>query len=215
MDYPIPLLLRYPYYLDPHVLNSLKGGLAVLISESNKLVIQGSVFTSDNPLPVGEEGTIWPSRFHAELYLKKDLQEFQVWQKEQNRLKEQQQTQLRIQKAQARQEASDEFYRRHPIPFAFSIKIKEALSGLSASSWGDGQKRNTVYHIYTQEEVRLGRLYRPKGEFLCSPVKSRSGANWSDSLGKDSHRLDADGIKQVPTCKRCLDILKRFSKTSV
>lgn len=214
MDYPKPLLLHYPYHLDPCTLNSLKRGLSVQITESKQLIIHGSVFTSDDPLPVGEEGTIWPSRFYAELYLKKELEAYLIWQQQQQQLNEQQQAALRIQKAQARRQASDEFYRSRRIPFAFSIEIKEVLSGLSAGSWGDGQRKNTVYHIYTKEEVSQGRFHRPKGEFLCSSVKSRSGANWSDSLGQDSHQLDADGVRQVPTCKRCLEILERFSITN-
>ena len=212
MDYPIPLLLHYPYHLDPCVLNSLKGGLTVQITDSRQLVIHGSVFTSDNPLPVGEEGTLWPNRFFAELYLRKEMQAYLTWQQQQ--IIEQQQAELRVQKALARREASDQFYHTHPVPFAYSIEIKEVLSGLSAGSWGDGQRRNSVYHIYTQEEVSQGRFYRPKGEFLCSSVKSRSGANWSDSLGRDSHQFDEDGIRRVPTCKRCLEILERFSATN-
>ena len=211
MDYPTPIQLNYPYYLDPTVLNSLKGGLAVQLIETNQLVIHGAVFTAESPLPVGEKATLWPGRYKAELYLDKEVNDYKLWQKEQQQVSEQRQTQYRAQKVLARRQASEAFYNNHQIPFAFSIEIKEVLSGLGASSWGDGQKRNTVYHIYTQEEIRLGRFHRPKGEFLCNPIKSRSGANWSDSIGRDSHQLDSDGVKQVPTCKRCLEILHRFT----
>lgn len=211
MEYPTPILLNYPYYLDPTVLNSLKGGLAVQLIETNQLVIHGAIFTAESPLPVGEKATLWPGRYKAELYLDKEVDAYKYWQKEQRQVNEQRLAQYRAQKLLARRQASEEFYRSHQIPFAFSIEIKEVLSGLSAGSWGDGQKRNSVYHIYTQEEIKLGRFHRAKGEFLCNPVKSRSGANWSDSLGRDNHQFDSDGVKQMPTCKRCLELLQRFS----
>ncbi|RYF45714.1 MAG: hypothetical protein EOO39_50840, partial [Cytophagaceae bacterium] len=77
----------------------------------------------------------------------KEMQAYQTWQREQQQILKQQHAELRAQKAQARRQASTEFYHNHPIPFAYSIEIKEVLSGLSAGSWGDGQRRNSVYYI--------------------------------------------------------------------
>jgi hypothetical protein len=47
------------------------------------------------------------------------------------------------------------------------------LSGLSANSWGDGSRRNTVYHVVLQEPLHVGRLKRSTGDLLCSTNRGR------------------------------------------
>ena len=50
---------------------------------------------------------------------------------------------------------------------------KDVISGLTENSWGDGQKANTVYHVYLKEPLHDGRLYRSAGDFLCSRRNDR------------------------------------------
>lgn len=103
------------------------------------------------------------------------------------------------------------FWSRYNIPFQFTVEIKERLSGLSANSSGNGHARNTVYHIFTKEDCKIGRSHRKAGSFLCDPVKSRHGGDWSGSLGDG--RLYYD-INPPITCKSCLKKLDNFLKST-
>lgn len=102
----------------------------------------------------------------------------------------------------AREKATfKEFVSSYNIPFGHSVRIKPVLSGLSADSNGDGAKRNTVFHLFVEEDV-AGRVNRVAGSFLCSPKDS----------GKWSH-LDNYTYAKPVTCKKCLKLMERWLKT--
>jgi hypothetical protein len=103
------------------------------------------------------------------------------------------------------QKEAIEFNTSLNIPVKWSSKIKENLSGLSMNSWGNGQKKNTVRHIYLLEEINFGKLKRQKHSFLCSPVKAKYHGNWSGTLETFEFDRKVD-------CKSCLKTAQRFKK---
>ena len=78
-----------------------------------------------------------------------------------------------------RRDKALDFHSSIKFPAKYHIGIKENLSGLSANSFGDGHKKNTVYHLILNEAFKEGRVERKPGEFLCSQSNSKYGANWS------------------------------------
>lgn len=88
-----------------------------------------------------------------------------------------------------------------PVPWVPAIKV--VLSGLSASSWGDGTNAATVHHILLQEDFEQGRLKRKKGDFLCT---SQSGSNGERYVEPKARTFaDGDGLPYPApiTCKAC------------
>lgn len=102
-----------------------------------------------------------------------------------------------------------DFWKQYDIPFQFTVEIKERLSGLSFNSFSNGHARNTVYHIFLKEDWIDGRFKRAKASFLCDPVKSRYGGDWSGSLGNNH-----PDINPPITCKSCLKKLDKFLKST-
>jgi len=93
------------------------------------------------------------------------------------------------------------FWSQFHIPFAFSVGIKPVRSGYSASSWGDGGNRATVYHIMLDEAFSNGRLMREKGEYLCSQPE------WIPYSTISSYK---GSFSPVISCKRCLKMMERW-----
>lgn len=54
------------------------------------------------------------------------------------------------------------FKEAYIFPFVYSTKIKIVLSGLSANSNGCGSKKNTVFHVFVEEDFEDGRIKRTK-----------------------------------------------------
>ena len=206
-----PIGLNPGPFINPFLLRALP--FTGVVEEADCIRIAGLVLTSGTPLRIGERVRVWASQFSIELEYMADIEERQQARQwvadEMKRLEE-----SRIARAlDARRVASEQFYARQPVPFKFSIEVKERLSGLSASSNGDGFSRSTVYHIFTQQAVTIGRISRKEHDFLCSPAVANSAANWSGSLGNDNHRENT-GFVRIPTCKRCLQLLQQLSKTT-
>ena len=95
------------------------------------------------------------------------------------------------------------------LPFSYYVAIKVNVRLLTANSWGDGAKRNTVIHIVPSEEL-TGRLKRKANEYLCGG---------SSSYGTPSEKNDAilnnsgQGLhKPEVTCKTCLEKAMRMVK---
>lgn len=100
------------------------------------------------------------------------------------------------------------------LPFAWNAATRPVRGGLSGStkSSGNGSVSNTVVHLLVQEDVKIGRLTRAKGDFLCAPSKGR--------LARDLGPYDAvitvemnngDVYSKVPqliTCQDCLEKLE-------
>ncbi|WP_254440441.1 hypothetical protein [Xanthomonas vasicola] len=97
------------------------------------------------------------------------------------------------------------------LPFRWSPAIKDVLSGLSESSWGDGRNRSTVEHILLLEPLADGRLTRDAGDFLCTARSGSNGKRWS-SGAEGSVAVDGDGqpYPAKVTCKTCLKLAARW-----
>jgi hypothetical protein len=114
-----------------------------------------------------------------------------------------------------RKEEAEQFYKKYEIPFQHDTGIKDVLSGLSENSNGDGHNRRTVIHLVVKSsigieaEVRIGKLRRESGEFLCT---RNVGKQWSGQ--KTERRLDANGEEYMPkvTCKECLRLMNKHLK---
>jgi hypothetical protein len=100
------------------------------------------------------------------------------------------------------------------IPVKWEPGVKDVLSGLSANSCGDGRNRATVEHVLLNEDLKVGRLLRKEGDFLCSNSQSRWGAGWRDSK---EEWFDGDGNPYKPkvTCRACLSIIERMRKAAM
>lgn len=87
------------------------------------------------------------------------------------------------------------------------------LSGLSASSAGNGWDRATVWHLVVDAPLASGRLRRSPGDLLCrnrgtlgARTMGISGrGDWDDDCARDP---DPEAIPI--TCRACLERLLRF-----
>lgn len=84
-----------------------------------------------------------------------------------------------------------------------TIKIKPAykivLSGLLENSWGDGSRRNTVWHAQALEDISAGRFRRKAGQLLCSKDAGSYGL---------AHPLEGQTVKI--DCKACVARLEKL-----
>ena len=80
------------------------------------------------------------------------------------------------------------------LPFDWEPGHRVVLSGLSASSAGNGMNRASVMHVTTTTAFALGRLRRSAGQFLCS--------THVDAYGSDAGMRRAAGARV--TCRSCL-----------
>lgn len=107
---------------------------------------------------------------------------------------------------------AEAFNSRMVLPVRWDVGIKDVLSGLSETSWGDGRSKATVEHVYLLEDLEVGRLKRRAGDFLCTTASGTNGKRWSSTVAQG---LDGDGTPFQPkvTCKACLAHAKRWMKT--
>lgn len=181
-------------FISPLFWRDFNGGKFVLTNNEreilgNKISIEGSpnadviVFGSWNPY----------AYLHDEYLLS-------IEQRKQDQAKEREQSLI----AEAERKADAiSFNESLNIPVKWSPEIKEVLSGLGASSQGNGYKKNTVIHVFLHEELQTGKLIRKPFTFLCSEPKT--AGNWSGALGGQ------DNFNQKVTCITCLKVVKRFS----
>lgn len=85
------------------------------------------------------------------------------------------------------------------------------LSGLSASSAGNGWDRATVRHLVIDAPLVSGRLRRSRGDLLCRS-RATLGARTMGISGVDDWADDSDPDPETTpiTCRSCLDRLRRF-----
>jgi len=105
---------------------------------------------------------------------------------------------------------AEQFNRQFKLPVPWVAGQKDVLSGLSAKSWGDGRKANTVNHILLNAPLKVGRLNRQAGDFLCTAASGTNGKNWAGD--PEAIAVDKAGQKYSPkiTCKQCLRLAERF-----
>ncbi len=100
--------------------------------------------------------------------------------------------------------ALKQYERLKGLPFDWHIDIKQILSGLSANSNGTGDNDRTVFHVVVDNDCKIGRFSRVKGEFLCT---AKSGApNWTTQNYQHVIKVAGVRVKTIPyevTCKTC------------
>jgi len=98
------------------------------------------------------------------------------------------------------------------LPFLWTAARIDNLSGLTETSFGDGCKANSVKHILAQEDIRVGRLVRAAGTYLCKADMITKG-NYS---GTNATPLETEwegrSIPSLITCKKCLKLAAIASK---
>lgn len=106
-----------------------------------------------------------------------------------------------------RQAAEDEAFNASlAIPVPWEVAIKDVLSGLSATSIGNGANKSTVQHVRLKADLMDGRLVRHAGDFLCTGPAGSNGKRWSG---------DGFTSRAAVTCKACLKLAKRFELRQV
>lgn len=108
------------------------------------------------------------------------------------------------QKKELEKKRVEQFRTSYDFPFRYGIKHKIVMSGLSASSNGDGLKRNSVTHLFVKDAIKEGRFKRDANTFLCSP-KDNGKLFYLDN---ESYDLS----DQVVTCSKCLKVMDRWRK---
>ncbi|WP_454727739.1 MULTISPECIES: hypothetical protein [Cupriavidus] len=105
---------------------------------------------------------------------------------------------------------AETFNARLQLPVKWTSAIKDVLSGLSATSWGDGRNRATANHILLLEDLQAGNLRRHAADFLCTAASASNGRRYSSPEREQS---DGEGRSFAPkiTCKRCLELAKRWT----
>lgn len=98
------------------------------------------------------------------------------------------------------------------LPFNWSAATRPTRGGLSgrAKSMGNGEVANTVIHLLVQEDCKIGRLSRSKGDYLCAPSKGRLARDLGPYNAEISYKVDAKKIHTLPkeiTCQDCLEKL--------
>lgn len=110
----------------------------------------------------------------------------------------------RRQKLNAMRADAEAFNARIALPVRWDTGIKDVLSGLSESSWGDGRSKATVEHILLLEPLQAGRLNRHAGDFLCTSVSGTNGKRWSSKIVERGHDGRGQPFQPKITCKACL-----------
>jgi len=108
---------------------------------------------------------------------------------------------------QLRAEA-EAFNRRIQLPIEWVIGIKDVLSGLSSRSNGDGRNRATVEHILLQEDLKVGRLHRKAGDFLCTQPSGNNGKQYATQPAEHRHDGEGQPFRPKVTCRKCLALAK-------
>lgn len=203
--------LNIPGFIDPRWWNKVCGKkyeakTQKLLHAESGIIIEGKQLTfSGQPITAGKDVIVWmagnPYCFLAAEY-----------EAEQKRIHERKQAEKEAEAARKNllRDQAKKFNTSLNVPVSWSPGIKEVLSGLSANSWGDGRRKNTVQHVWLKDDLVSGRLKRRKGDFLCSQSKSRWGANWSEQIEEFSYDGSGQPYPAKVTCKRCIEICERF-----
>lgn len=201
--------LKTPRFINPTWINRIGHGQhKAVVQQNGTIQLDGETlqFTGQSLEP-GTEVQVWTN--YQGFFICARMDDI-----EQERLRQQQdelakQAALREKRNAIRHEA-EAFNARIALPFRWNVGIKDVLSGLSESSWGDGRSKATVEHILLQEPVAIGRLVRNAGDFLCSASNQDNGKRWSAQVASCGH--DGDGKPFAPkvSCKSCLRLAERW-----
>lgn len=195
--------LRTDGLLPPFALNALAGRAhECVVMEGGTIELEGMSLRFTRPeeqLPVGTQVLV--SLFN---YFECETPE-EVAQAEQERQAQRERDrQVQADRADRLRAEAETFNAQIKLPVAWTVGVKDRLSGLSERSWGDGHDRRTVYHVLLKEPLQRGALKRLAGDFLCTSASGGNGKNWSDQPERQS--ADSQGVRYWPkvTCKSCL-----------
>ncbi len=198
--------LNGPCFIDPRWLCHVQLDGSGVVDETGKnVIIHDVVLSLDELLNPGTPVKVWLDRnFYCNTVIDLDEQEKII---EKQRMK---QIQAEKDAMDLYRKESEKFNNGLNIPVPWTTGQKDVLSGLSASSWGDGRRSNTVNHILLQEDMVDGRLQRSAGDFLCTSSSKNNGKQWSGS--PTIYLVDGHGEKFLPkvTCKQCLKLANRW-----
>jgi len=198
-------------FINPHWYNSVKGHKFESIVDFNEeIIIEGCVlkFTYKNEkLPINSKVIVFiNNNFYCTL-----KSEYDDYLLKQRQIIEEKEKQRKLKLNNRRKEAEN-FNQSIKLPVKWDVGRKDVLSGLSANSWGDGYRSNTVEHIYLLEDLNIGKFHRNQYDFLCTSKSGNNGKNWSGRI--ISKYIDGDNNEYQPkvTCKACLKILEKLLK---
>ena len=120
----------------------------------------------------------------------------------------------RRQKLNTMRADAEAFNARIALPVKWDVGIKDFLTGLSETSWGDGRSKATVEHIYLLEPLEAGRLTRKEGDFLCTSASGSNGKRWSSKIIERCQDGEGTAYRPKVTCKACLALAQRWMKES-
>lgn len=200
-----------PDLLDPFWFNRVRHGQhAAVIAEGGTVTLEGVALRLRDEAPApGTAVQVWlnGSGFFVCASLDEIERDAQA-----RRDAEAAEAERRRQKLSAMRADAEAFNARIALPVKWDTGIKDVLSGLSETSWGDGRSKATVEHIYLLEPLEAGRLTRKEGDFLCTSASGANGKRWSSKIVERCH--DGEGMPYQPkvTCKACLALAARWIK---
>lgn len=201
--------LSGPRFLHPMWFNRVRYGQhTALIGENGLVTLDGEQLTicGDSPLP-GSTIHVWLNM--EGFFVGATAEELQRVADERRATEDAEKERQRTNRNAMRAEA-EAFNATICLPVKWDVGIKDVLSGLTENSFGNGRNKATVEHIYLLEPLAQGRITRSKGDFLCTASGGSNGKRWSSVIVE--HCFDGEGKAYQPkvTCKRCLDLAKRW-----
>lgn len=197
-----------PRMLDPMWFNTVRHGQhPAEVAADGSLTVNGvALRLCRDTLAAGTAVRVWlnGSGYFVCATCDEIEREAQAWHDAESAKAEERRQQLNALRADA-----EVFNARIVLPVRWDVGIKDVLSGLSATSWGDGRSKATVAHIYLLEELQVGHLKRQAGDLLCTSARGTNGKRRSSTV---EHGHDGDGQPFQPkvTCKACLAQAKRW-----
>jgi hypothetical protein len=195
--------------MDPFWLQRARGWSNTVVGEDGLVLHKGEPMRfADESLPPGTPvqvrlGSQWYAVTQADI-------EAEQREREEREAAERQRERERRNAMRARSEA---LIASIHLPVRWESAIKDVLSGLSATSWGDGRNSATVEHIRLLEDLHDGRLHRQAGDFLCTSASGTNGQQWNAQVAETF--LDGEGkpYMPAPSCKACLRLAQRYVST--
>lgn len=200
--------LKTPAFIDPRWFQQAKGRIETVVVH-NGVDVCGQLLRFDGDHPEVGTPVVVTIGYRVEYRTKADIAATE----QAYRNKQEQERQIERAKRNKRRAEAEAANALIQLPVYWTAGIKNVLSGLSATSWGDGRKANTVQHIYLLEPLHIGRIHRNQCDFLCTSASGTNGKLWSSVEEK---WFDGDGKEYVApvTCKQCLKIAKSISNAS-
>ena len=195
-------------FINPRIFRLLSNQPVEAVVEKEGIMIENNLFVGCS-LPVGTIVLVKASR-NIECFEKTAWEIFQANKMEEYRKSEEEKKKTEHMKRVRRMEEANEFNSKILLPFKWDAARWDVLSGLSANSWGDGYKKNTVHHILVLEGFKNGRLIRKAGDHLCSG--GNTGKGWSGTNNEPARAYVDRDVTYMPkiTCKSCLRVAERI-----